>query len=41
MEDPIINACTLAMITNLLCRLIQDEDSIDPNLDKGMKYVFG
>ncbi|EGR34353.1 E3 ubiquitin-protein ligase, HECT-domain, putative [Ichthyophthirius multifiliis] len=41
MDDPIINACTLAMITNLLCRLIQDDDNIDPNLDKGMKYVFG
>ncbi|KAL4482579.1 hypothetical protein ABPG72_005822 [Tetrahymena utriculariae] len=39
--DPIINACTLAMIMNLLCRLIQESPEMDPSLDQGMKYVFG
>ena len=39
--DPVTGACTLAMICNLLSRLVQEEKDKEPELDYGVKLMFG
>jgi len=39
--DPVTGACTLAMICNLLSRLVQEEKDKEPELDHGVKLMFG
>jgi len=39
--EPVTGACTLAMICNLLSRLIQEDKEKEPDLDHGIELMFG